>query len=820
MNEKAKFICNPSMKNEAKEHPWASGHVFNSPEHTIHPGEGLSLFRRDFDLPENCARVTVTATALGVFDLYINGKPVGNEEMRPGWTDYHCRVFEFEYDVTDFCVKESVLTVAVSDGWWGGRISFGTYGWNIPAFAAEIAFFDGNGACIDRIVTDETWKTVIGGQILFADIWDGEYRDATMPDVHTFPEGYFWNDATIYDGKVPAIVPHVGEPVRVRPHLSKIPVSAVRYCNIRDNGTDFGEIVPEFTRVGNGCEATVLHQGENLILDFGQEIVGRPKITVKAPRRARIEIKVAEFLNDSGDRSRGNDGPNGSIYMGNYRSALSRAVYVAAGNDVEIYEPTHSFFGFRYFCISADADIEILAVEGVFLSTDMKETGHIETSDPEVNRLFENVLWGQRCNYLSVPTDCPQRDERLGWTGDTQIFCGAGTYNANARGFFKKWLGDARDSQRLSSEYCDVIPALSNFKGSACAWGDAGIMVPYMLYLKYNDVETVAEHFDSMELYMQHLEEIGGPVKRYGDWLAYEGTPKEYMSLAFYANDAKLMSKMADAIGKTERAAHYTALFEKIKAEFVDTYVEQGTLNVTSQTACLLALRFGLVEGDVRENVIRLLEKRIVENDYTLTTGFVGTGVLNQTLSEVGLDNLAYSLLLQTRDPSWLYSVRQGATTVWERWNSYTKETGFGKVKMNSFNHYAYGAVVEWMYAAMAGIAVDPDIPGFKHFVLSPRPDTRKGDELPAGQKPITYVKAHYDSVAGRIESAWDFREGLFTYSFTIPQGTSARVEFPLLNGRDYVEINHLKFGFEELSGKKEENKVIFELGAGTYIMQ
>ena len=619
-------------------------------------------------------------------------------------------------------------------------------------------------------------------------------------------------------------MPHVGEPVRVRPHLNRTPISAVQYSNIRDNGTDFGEIVPDFTRLGGGCEATLLRKGESLILDFGQEIVGRPKLTVKAPRRARIEIKVAELLNDSGDRARGNDGPKGSIYMENYRSALARAVYVAAGNDVEIYEPTHSFFGFRYFCISADADIEILAVKGVFLSTDMKETGYIETSDPEVNRLFENVLWGQRCNYFSVPTDCPQRDERLGWTGDTQIFCGAGTYNADARGFLKKWLGDARDGQRLSPGYFDVIPAMEgiwkNLNVSACAWADAGVIVPYMLYLKYNDLETVAEHFDSMELYMQHLAEIGGPVKRYGDWLAYENTPKEYMSLAFYANDAKLMSKMASAIGKAERAAHYAALFEKLKAEFIATYVEDGTLNVISQTACLLALRFGLVDGDVRENVIRLLEKRIVENDYTLTTGFVGTGVLNQTLSEVGLDGLAYSLLLQTRDPSWLYSVRQGATTVWERWNSYTKEKGFGKVAMNSFNHYAYGAVVEWMYAAMAGIAVDPDVPGFQHFVLSPRPDTRKGSEMPDGQKPITYVKAHYDSVAGRIESAWDFREGLFTYSFTIPAGTSARVEFPLLNGRDHVVINHQKLELEALCGKKVDGKAIFELGAGTYVMQ
>ncbi|MBQ8358079.1 MAG: family 78 glycoside hydrolase catalytic domain [Clostridia bacterium] len=826
MNQTAKFICNPLAKNEKKDHPWSAGRFYNSPERTITPGEGLSLFRRDFDLPKGCAKVTVAATALGVFDLYINGKPVGNEEMKPGWTDYTCRVFEFEYDVTALCVEESVLTAAVSNGWWSGRISFGTYGWREPAFAAEIAFFDKSGACIDRIVTDDSWETVIGGQILFADIWDGEYRDATMPDAHTFPEGYFWKKASLYEGSVPAIVPHVGEPLRVRPAFNHQPRSAVLYSEVKENGTDYGEIVPVFTRVGAGCEKTYLRKGENLILDLGQEMVGRPRITVKAPRRARVEVKVAELLNDSGDKARGNDGPKGSIYMANYRTALARAVYVAAGQGEEIYEPSHSFFGFRYFCISADADVEILAVEGVFISTDMKETGRIETDNPEINRFFENVQWGQRCNYLTVPTDCPQRDERLGWSGDTQIFCGAGTYNANARGFLKKWLGDARDGQRLSAGYWDVIPAIDKLSRSgksndgSAAWADAGIVVPYMLYLKYNDLETVAEHFDSMEKYMDYLVQFGGPRPHYGDWLAYEETPEPYICLSYYAYDALLMSKMAKAIGRSDRVVHYTALYHEIKTEFNSRYVENGTLTITTQTACLLALHFGLVEGEVRENVIRLLEKKIVGNDYTLSTGFVGTGILNQTLSEVGLDGLAYSLLLQTRDPSWLYSVRQGATTVWERWNSYTKETGFGKVSMNSFNHYAYGAVVEWMYAAMAGIAADPVCPGFKHFILSPRPDTRKGGELPAGQKPITYVKAHYDSAAGRIESAWDFREGLFTYQFTIPEGTGARVEFPLLNGRDFVMVNGCKREVGDLFGKIENGKAVFELGAGRYILQ
>ena len=825
MNENAKFIYNPAFKPDPKDHPWAGARFFNNPETTLEPEDGLAAFRCEFDLPKGTEKVTLKATALGVFDVYVNGKRVGNEEMKPGWTDYACRVFEFEYDITDLCVEKSALIATVSKGWFAGRISFGTYGWLAPSFAAELNYYDAEGNRIGGVVTDESWDTVVGGQILSADIWDGEYRDATLPDINTFPAGYAWKKASVVEYDVPAIVPHVGEPIRVRPALCRKPISAVLYSKVADNGTDFGEIVPDYVRVGAGCERTRIKAGEKLILDMGQEMVGRPKITVKAPRKARIEVMMGELLNDSGDQTRGNDGPKGSIYMANYRTARARAIYVAAGNGEETYAPSHSFYGFRYFCMVADTDVEILSVEALFMSTDMQETGHIETSNPEINRFFENVMWGQRCNYLSVPTDCPQRDERLGWSGDTQIFCGAGTYNANARGFLRKWLGDARDGQRFSAGYWDVIPVVKiarseKHNDGSVAWADAGIIVPYMLYLKYHDLETLREHYDSMEVYMDYLAELGGPRSRYNDWLAYEETEGEYLCLAHYAYDAALMAKMSKALHKDDRAAHYAKLFEDLKVKFNEKYVADGTLTVVTQTSCLLALRFELVDGEVRENVIRLLEKKIVDNDYTLSTGFIGTGVLNQTLSQVGLDNLGYSLLLQTRDPSWLYSVRQGATTVWERWNSYTKETGFGKVNMNSFNHYAYGAVVEWLYASAAGIAVDPECPGFKHFVLSPRPDLRKGSELPAGQEPITFVKAHYDSAAGRIESAWDFREGLFTYTFAIPEGAGARVEYPLLNGRDYVVINGCKREVSELFGRIVDGKAVFELGAGRYVVQ
>ena len=817
----AVFICNPAEVRRIYPHPWKSGLHYNSARETILPEEGTVTFRRDFTLPENTALVMLRATALGVFHLFLNGVKVGNEEMKPGWTDYAERVFEFEYDVTALCGAENTLIAPVVPGWWSGRISVGEYGWRQVAFAGELEFFNAAGETLGLISTDENWRRAIGGRVRFSDIYDGEYIDATLPDIAAMPEAYVWHSAARMEGELPAIVPQVGESVRCRPALSQVPVSAVRYRETEDNGTDFGAIVPLYENHGNGCECTDLHAGETLILDLGQEIVGRPRLLLRAPRGARVEIFCAEMLNDSGSRARGNDGAKGSLYLENYRSARSRTVYIAAGEGEETATAQYSFFGFRYLGVRTSADLSVLSAIGDFLSSDLTETGYVETDNEEVNRLFRNILWGQRCNYLSVPTDCPQRDERLGWTGDTQIFCGAATYNADADGFLRKWLGDARSSQRHSLGYSDVIPAIealsAKHQDGNAAWGDAPVIVPYQLWLKYGDTETLREHFASMERYMDFLAALdpAGPRERFGDWLCYEDTPKPYISLCFYAYDAALMEKYAAILGKSDRAAHYRALFEALRAEFAAKYLKNGELTVRSQTACLLAVRYGLVTGREREAAVDLLKNRILENGCTLSTGFIGTGILNQTLSAVGLDGLAYSLLLQTKDPSWLYSVRQGATTVWERWNSYTKESGFGNVAMNSFNHYAYGAVAEWMYESMAGIKADPEHPGFTHFILAPKPDFRSGEEIPAGQERIRRVKAHYTARTGRIESEWYYENGRFTYRFTIPKGASARVEFPLI---DHKELT--------LNGKpaaqfvKKGGVAVAELPAGSYVMQ
>ena len=827
--KKATFIYNPNDIKPTYPHPWKQpgGMTFNSKSIPFEPGCGQVIFRREFTRPAGVL-AKVRATALGIFELYINGRRVGHDtpdgiiydELKPTWTDYRSRVFEYEYDITPYLKNSNVLVAVVSPGWWSGRITFGFYGFKSCAFCGEIELTYPDGH--EEIISDG-WKTTIGGAVRRADIWDGEYYDARYPDPTTNPERFDWIDAIPFTEATCRIVKPVGEPIRRRKDLERSPISAVVNLGTEGNASDYGRIRILRKKVGASCEVGKLHAGESLILDFGQNIVGRPRLLVKAKRGVVIRGYFAELLNDSGLASRGNDGPEGSLYIKNYRSALARLTYVAAGDGVECYVPLHTFYGFRYLELIADDDIEILEVAGEVITSDLREIGHIETDNAEVNRLISNIIWGQRGNYLSVPTDCPQRDERLGWTGDTQIFCGAASYFCDVSAFLKKWLGDARDSQiGEGGAYCDVIPRVFAGKNNGnAAWGDAGLIVPYRLWLMYRDKETIAEHYSSMEEYMRYLEQFGleGPNTAYGDWLNYEKTDKRYIAVCYYAADAELMAQFSRILGKPEREAYYTELRRRIGEHFAEKYIANGELTEKTQTSYLLALKFNLLPEDMRAAAISALERKIIDNNYTLSTGFVGTGILNQTLSEVGLDKLCYSLLLQTADPSWLYSVHQGATTIWERWNSYTLERGFGDVNMNSFNHYAYGAVAEWMFSRMAGISPDPDAPGFEKFILCPRPDNRSESEIPAGQKRIGRVSARYDSVHGRIESGWEYERDGFTYHFVIPAGTCARVELPVC-GDGSIKINDVTFTPVELGGHLLNGILTFELGAGSYTIR
>ena len=835
--KKAVFITNPTAPGTSYENGWRRERSINTREQQLGRGEGLSIFRCEFDTPARMMSAVVRATALGIFDLFVNGMRVGvqmddgfrYDELKPEWTDYHHRIFEYEYDLTPFCIgrEHHTLIAVVSPGWWSGSISFCEYSkTGKTAFCGEIEITGADGRT-QLIASDATWQTAMGGCIRTADIWDGEYYDAREPDPSFSPEAYDWTAAVPFDEFTGVIEPFVGDPLRVRRALARYPISAVLHEGTVEDGSAHGAICVLETKLGRGCEAITLKKGQKLILDMGQNMVGRPKISISgAASGTTITGLFAELLNDSGDPARGSDGPRGSLYVANYRWALSRMVYVAAGRGTETYEPTHTYYGFRYLELSADGDVEIRGVEGRVVGSDIRETGWIETDNPMVNQLFSNIVWGMRGNYFSNPTDCPQRDERLGWTGDTQIFCGAGAYIADTRAFMHKWLGDVRCCQLShNGEVGDVIPAVSIVGRNAAAWGDAAVTVPYKMWLMFNDEALLAEHYEAMEAYMHSLEQYGleGPKPTYGDWLSYEKTDPKYIGMAYYAHDAALMERFSNVLSRYEtkyvdRAAYYHLLRRKIVRHFRETYLdENGDLTQNSQTGYLLALSFDLVEEKAKPRLRAQLRQKIVENGYRLSTGFVGTGVLNQTLGEHDMNDLAYALLLQTEDPSWLYSVRQGATTVWERWNSYTVERGFGDVGMNSFNHYAYGAVAEWMFGYMAGIRPDPVHPGFEHFILAPKPDNRAAEEIPAGQTPIRRVKAHYDTTYGTIESAWEYVENLLHCSFTIPTDTTAAVIFPTREGTARIKINDCLMDAASLGATVDAEGWHFTLTAGQY---
>ena len=799
----------------------------------IDAGDGLPVFRKRFGSADDPAvKCTIYATALGNFELFFNGKRVGKkqgnsvryDELKPGWTDYSKRTLYYRYELTPFLNQngKNCLIVPVSGGWYQGRISFNTYGTHKVAFNAviDVEYADGKK---ERITTGTDWDVRITGPILAAEIWDGEVYDATRLTYEELSEPERrttgWTNAAEFNDFNGVITKNVAPPVRVR-RINMKPVSLTRYSDIEAvEGTDFGKIIISgFTKKPG---RTTIKKGETLIYDMGQNMVGWVNFTVSGKKGTKLTTRYAEMLNDSGKLSRGNDGPEGSLYTANYRSAKARGLYILRGAGEESYHPMLTFYGFRYIELTADGDVEIINLKADVVGSDTPETGSMETSSSDLNKLISNILWGQRGNYLSIPTDCPQRDERLGWTGDTEIFCCTAAYNAYVLDFFRKWLRDAADSQSDAGAFPDVVPRARVVGEGNAAWADAPVIAAYTMYRMYGDVKIVRDTYPSLVKYMNYLKQFGmnGPHPAYGDWLAYEPTDNRFICVCYYAYDALLMEKLSLILGKTRNAQSYRKLYEKIKRYFKRTYMKRGKLTETSQTAYLLTLKFGLLPETYVETAKEILAEKIRKNGFKLSTGFLGTGILNITLSEFGMDDLAYSLLLQKGNPSWLYSVYQGATTIWERWNSYTIEKGFGDVGMNSFNHYAYGAVQEWMYKYMLGIDNDEADPGFRHIILRPTPDTRTGDDLPEGQETVKWVRGSYKSVSGLISASWSMEDDFFNYEVSVPAGTYATLYLPVFDDNvKTVNINGVVSPVTDY--EKKDGRLVIDLAPGRYCFE
>ena len=753
----------------------------------------MPVFRKVIHLKKQPRQAVLQATALGVYDVTVNGQRVGSHELKPGWTDYRKEVTFQTFDVTPLLHKgENTLCLQLSRGWWAGDISRGVYGKHPRLMVKARLLMNGEPVA----ATDSTWEYSVTGPLILGDIYNGETYDARL-------EPKDWLQAVVSHEPQMAVVPFEGPEVRVRSQrLWRHPQSIVVYHDTISTGTTFGQIRIDRTL---GDEPFTLHRGETAVVDLGQNMVGWMQIEARAASGTTITLRHGEMLNQNGDREgQLEDGPGGSVWTYNLRRAKSTVNYTFRGDSKgETYHPHHTFMGFRYVSVTATDDVEIRRLTGQVVGSDIAEWGEFECSDSSVNQLYSNIWWGQRGNFLSVPTDCPQRDERLGWTGDTQIFSRTALYQSDCADFYRKWMRDMRNSQREDGAYPDIAPYPQFWGFGTAAWGDAGVIVPWNVYDMTGDKTILEENYESMTRWMQYLSAqhedtllyIGGGTAT-GDWLAYDPLDARYVAVAYYAYVAQLMDSVSRVLNKTAEAERYRQLYQNIRREFQHRYLTaDGHLKATTQTAYLLALRFGLLPDEYRSVARDSLRLKIEQNGYRLSTGFVGTALLCPVLSDEDMDDLAYALLLQRQNPSWLYSVDQGATTVWERWDSYTREGGFHKHpwNMNSFNHYAYGVIAEWMYAYMGGIR--PARPGFSHVVLAPHADRRPAHHPSLQSQPrITWARTKIHTPHGDITSSWRLApDGHYDYEFTVPRSITYDIRIPHLSEKDRVVVNKEK---------------------------
>jgi len=583
---------------------------------------------------------------------------------------------------------------------------------------------------------------------------------------------------------------------------------------------------------------------------MGQNMVGVPRLTMKGKAGQEITIRFGE-MNYPETIPTDPVAPytiamykekKGQVYTDNYRSALSTDHYILRGDPAgETYEPRFTFHGYRYIELHGlDKPLALEDVKGVVLESIGAQTSGYDTSDERINRLYENILWGQRGNFLSVPTDCPQRDERMGWTGDAQVFARTATYNMNVDPFYTRWLYSVRDNQGEDGRYANYVPVVgipphgAAAGGGALGWMEAGIIVPWQMYQQYNDIRILEQHYASMVAYMDYLERRAvnyiQPFGGFGDWLAIETTNSMLTNTAYSAYDALLMEQIAACLGKEEDRKRFHTFYENIKKSFNAIFVTdegktyapaassifgEGSMDmwagqsakegklVDTQTSYVVPLQFNLFNEKNKPLALKHLVENIEKHNYTLTTGFIGTPYLNLVLSDNGYDDIAYKLFEQTVYPSWLYPVLQGATTIWERWNSYTIVNGFGPVDMNSFNHYSYGAIQEWMMAYSSGIQRDEQQPGYKHIILQPRIGGT-----------CSYIRGHYDSVYGRIESGWEKQKKGYVYKAVVPANTTATLYLPVNKEKsERVESGQPGTTFVEY----KDGCAVYKLTSGSY---
>ena len=773
--------------------------------------DGASWFVSTVKNEQKVTSAKWMTAGLGVYEIFVNGQLIGEEFLKPGYTHYAKTKRSFTYDITDALKTEAgaenQLSAQVTPGWWADKIHtpHGYEGFlgKKPAFRGvlELTYADGSKKLYGTDL--KNWKAGIAGPVTHAAIFDGEAYDARIPmGYNTVEKLATPEENTEFKGE---ILPSAGAEVYLRHDLTLAPVKAYLWKGVEGaKEKEFGKVI--ITKEYAAGEEMIVRPGETLVVDFGQNSAAVPSFVFKAAEGTHLSCLPAELLNDgNGAESRGMDGPEGSVHRLNLRipdSGMMLDYTFGSENEYVSYHPNHTFYGYRFVSITTTGEVAIRSQTSIPVTsiTREMETGILTTGNELINKLIANTYWGQISNYLSVPTDCPQRNERLGWTADTQVFAETGTFFANTLTFFHKWMRDMRDSQSPQGGFPSVAPfGQYGNETMRLGWGDAGIIVPWIVWKQFGDKQIIEENWAAMDKFMTYVYDTKYDFEthreeslnhQYADWLSYEAlescvglcwgpngllpeaiTYYNYLSVSYWILDATYMADMAAATGRD--AARYRQM-----AEDGRVYMHQHFLNAdgtfkldvlnTMQTPALFALKNGLVEGQAKENMLARLRKNFEEHDNCLQTGFLGTSILMSTLTENGMEDIAYELLFQRKNPSWLYSVDNGATTIWERWNSYMVKEGMGPKGMNSFNHYAYGCVCEWIWETAAGIASDPANPGFKHIIMKPIPDKRLG-----------HIDAEYQSAAGLIKSSWKYEGDQWIWNFTIPQGATASVTLP-----------------------------------------
>lgn len=692
---------------------------------------------KEFTTDKTYKKSRIYITGLGLYELYLDGERVGNEYLTPGCTDYNRWI---QYQTYEVQVKNGQhrLEVFLADGWYMGRFgldhAINNYG-DQHMMILELVMQDTKGE-EDKILSDESWE-IAAGDVVFSNIYDGE----TFVPMSERSARY---EAEILEGPTDRLTARYGQPVIVKEEIK--PVALIH--------TPAGETV----------------------IDMGQNMAGFLQFYVDEPKGVKIYMQFGEVLQD------------GNFYRDNLRTAKAEFTYISDGIPKYV-QPHFTYYGFRYVKVEGfTKEISLDQFTGCVLYSDLEQTGWITTSNEKVNQLIRNAMWGQKCNYVDIPTDCPQRDERMGWTADTQVFSGTACFNMDSYNFLRKFSHDLYETQKEYGHVTAVVPAFHE-NGPACSvWGDAATIVPWNLYLYYGDINILKEQFESMKQwvdYIKGIDEATGGRRlwdvgfHFGDWLAMDGegddgfkgaTEDGYIATAYYYNSAKIVAKAAKLLSREEEAVYYGTLAEEIKAALqAEYFTANGRLALTTQTAYAVALYMDFAPEGSKERIAGFLKEKLKVNKGYLKTGFVGTYLLNKVLSDYGNNELAYKLLLNEECPSWLYAVNMGATTIWERWNSILPDGKISGTEMNSLNHYSYGSVVEWMYRNMAGLHVEEEHPGFTHVTIAPQPDYR-----------ITSCAMKYQSAAGTYEIDWNVeKSGEFRLKITVPFGAGAKVVLP-----------------------------------------